>query len=132
MNINTIRLTPSAERDLDSIRDYSEKRYGIRIANAYEKLIAQALKDLKNDPLRFGSKQCSDIYKDMQSYHIRFSKNNANSIIKSPRHVVFYFTLKKNELLIARILHDSREPIRNMRDLHEEVMKKAILIDDKA
>lgn len=119
MSIKTLRLTHSAQNDLDEIRSYSEKNFGIKTANEYELLIAQAFKDLKNNPSRLGSKSCDNVYEGMHSYHIRHSKSNIALPIKSPRHIVFYILPQKEELVVARVLHDSRDPNLNMKELHD-------------
>jgi toxin ParE1/3/4 len=125
----SIRFTPSALADLREILEYSTKTHGVKTAKAYDKLINQAFQNLQADPLRGGSKECTEITEEMRSYHISLAKVTHSSPIKSPRHIVFYFTHthEGNKLVISRVLHDARDHTRFMEDMRRDMMEESKL-----
>lgn len=112
----TLRRTHKADQDLKEIRDYTVERYGRDAARAYTKLLRQAFKDIQENPHRLGSKERSDVSDHVRSYHVSLSKDRSQSTIKSPRHVVLYFLPKEDEVVISRVLHDSRDLARHLPD----------------
>ena len=101
--------TAKAESDLEDIRDYTIKKHGPKAAKAYTALLRQAFKDIREDPFRPGSHERPEIGVNVRSYHIALSKARAESNVKRPRHFVLYFLPKDNEVVVSRILHDSRD-----------------------
>jgi toxin ParE1/3/4 len=49
------RLSPTAERDIDAILEWSHVQFGEQGRLRYEALLAQAIKDVTEDPERAGS-----------------------------------------------------------------------------
>jgi len=119
------RITKKARSDLKEILKYSYRNHGEEMAFEYNKLINSSIELLEKDPFRPGSKERNEIASTMRSYHMRLAKEVVNSTIKSPRHMVFYFTADKNKLIISRVLHDARDHVRTMKEIRDEVMKKA-------
>lgn len=113
--IYKITRTTKAEIDIASIREYTLKNYGSVATKAYLDLLRQTFKDLLSDPFRPGSKERPDIAPLIRSYHISLSKRRTSSnFIKKPRHIVFYFLSKPDEIVVLRILHDSADLQRHL------------------
>lgn len=110
------RLTVSkpARTDLLNILEYTTDRYGRIIAHYYDMLLNQAIKDIRKDPYRLGSKHLPEIGKTIRSYHIASSRTRAGKTVKKPRHLIFYSLANENEVIILRILHDSRDTVRHI------------------
>lgn len=125
MNRRHLNLTKAADEDLLRIRAYSNDTHGSEMAEAYNSLIRQAFKDLAYDPYRAGSKARSDLADGIRSYHIKLSRKTARSSIRSPRHLVFYFTADEDKLVISRVLHDAQDFTRTMAEMRDHVMEYA-------
>ena len=120
-----VSITGPARGDLTDIRRYSVERYGRTIADAYNVLLKQAIRDVRDDPYRPGSKERSDIGENIRSYHTALSKVRAPSAIKSPRHFVLYFLPRDDEVVISRVLHDSRDLVRHIPADHLEQARQS-------
>lgn len=118
-------ITKEARSDIKNILKYSLENHGQKTADAYQNLIEAAFKQLQSDPYRPSSQIRHEIGDNIRSYHISLAKISAQSQIKSPRHVIFYFTVEDNALVISRILHDRQEPTRSMADIYRHVMERA-------
>ena len=105
--------TAKADSDLAEIRDYTVKHHGPQIAKAYNALLRQAFKDIRDDPFMPGSKVRSEIAANVRSFHISLSKYRAGSNVRSPRHFVLYFMPNNDEIVVSRVLHDSRDLARH-------------------
>ena len=123
----TIRLTDPARADIKSIYSYSKRTHGKKIADSYDGLIVQALKEIRKDPQRPGSRNRSDVAESFRSFHISLAKKMPSTQIKNPRHIIFYFTAEKDKIVVSRILHDARDHSRFMEDMRRDVMEQAKL-----
>ena len=117
-----LSITHPARSDLTDIRRYTIDRYGRAGADGYAALLKQAIRDVWEDPFRPGSRERPEIGASIRSYHIARSRERAALAVKSPRHFILYFLPHDNEVVISRVLHDSRELARHIPDDH---MKKA-------
>lgn len=116
-------VTAPARADLRNIRSYTVEHHGHRGADAYDALLKQALRDIRDDPLRPGSRDRPEIGAGIRSYHTAHSRARAGTRIGSPRHFVLYFLPRENEVVISRILHDSRDLARHVPQDHIEVAR---------
>lgn len=122
-----VDLTDPALADIEDILRYTLDKYGRKMAQDYDRLIRQALRDLGQNPMRPGSKARPEIHEAIRSYHISLSKTRAHSPIKSPRHLVLYFEASKDSsVVISRILHDTRDLSRHLPDQHKQTMDQGI------
>lgn len=117
-------VTAPARGDIKAIKLYSRKIHGRSKAKAYDDLIARALRDLQDDPLRLGSKPRPDIAQGLYTYHIRMSRKATGPTVASPRHLVLYFQPRADRIVISRILHDARDLPRHMPDDHRKAMQQ--------
>lgn len=116
----SLTLTDPARNDLLAIRDYTIKPHGCGVAGAYDAVLRQALKDIREDPYRPGSKERPEIGGNIRSFHISLSRKRAPSDVKSPRHFVLYFLPKEDEVAVSRVLHDARDLASHVPDQHRE------------
>jgi toxin ParE1/3/4 len=118
--MRTLIVTAPANSDLDDIREYTKRRYGTKGADAYDRVLEQALRDLQKDPYRIGTKDRAEIASNIRCYHTSFSLASSGSSVKSSRHFVFYFVPNEKEVVISRVLHDSRDLERLIPEKHKE------------
>ncbi len=115
-----LSITDPARSDLSDIRRYSLNRYGRTIADDYGELLKQAMRDIREDPFRPGSKERPEIGENIRSYHTALSRDRAASGIKSPRHFILYFLPNEDVVAVSRVLHDSRDLARHIPGDHLE------------
>lgn len=87
-------LTKSASADLKSIARYTQEQWGRRQRNAYLKEIDQVFHTLAKNPAM--GKTCDQIRRGYR----RFAH---------AAHVIYYKQVKKEDLLIVRILHSTMD-----------------------
>ncbi len=115
-----LTITNPARTDLLNIRVYTVSRYGRETANSYDTLLKQAIRDVREDPYRLGSKNRPEISKNIRSCHTMLSRARAGGTVKKPRHFIFYFLPNEDEIVISRVLHDSRDIVRHIPEEHLE------------
>lgn len=116
-------VTAPARFDLVDIRRYTRARHGMRAGDAYDGLLRQALRDLRDDPSRPGSRERPEIGAGIRSYHVARSRERAGSRIKAPRHFLLYFLPDDDTVVVSRVLHDSRDLARHIPDEHLQAAK---------
>jgi len=104
-----LSITAPARSDLTDIRKYTVHNYGRGGADAYDALLKQAIRDVREDTFRPGSKECTEIGPNVRSFHTALSRERSASDIKSPRHFILYFLPHDDEVAISRVLHESRD-----------------------
>lgn len=103
-------FTPLARQDLKEILRYSREQFGSDARQRYQYLVARALHDLIEDPLRVGSVDRHDWSPGLRSWHLRLSSLRVPTDIrvKEPRHLLFY-KLSAERLVVIRVLHEAME-----------------------
>lgn len=107
--MHSLRFTAAARADLRAIQTHTEKRFGAVARKRYTALLAQALRDLSENPARPGSLKRPDIGPDLLTYHISFSKNRSRTehgSVRAPRHLILYMLEEDSIVAILRVLHD--------------------------
>ena len=107
--MNRVIIAPSAQRDIDAIVDWSRKRFGVKPAVRYERLIEQAIFDVSEEPMRAGSVPIPELGATARSFHLRNSRKRAASPAnraKRPRHMLLYRNVGADAIEIARVLHE--------------------------
>lgn len=108
-------VTDSAKNDIRAILRWSLKEFGAAAALRYSDLIEQAIRDLRDDPSRPGSKERTELGTGVRTYHLLFSRDHvAGDRVKEPRHLLAYGLRKDGVIEVARVLHDSRELARHL------------------
>ncbi len=126
-----LSITNPARSDLTEIRRYTLNQYGRTTADAYGTLLKQAMRDIREDPFRPGSKERPEIGENIRSYHTALSRDRAASGIKSPRHFILYFLPHEDVVAVSRVLHDSRDLARHIPGDHLEKAEGIIPKRDK-
>ena len=127
-----LSITHPARADLTDIRRYIIDRYGRAVADAYDALLKQAIRDVWEDPYRPGSQERLDIGANIRSYHSALSRERSASKIKSPRHFILYFLPHDDEVAISRVLHDSRDLARHIPGDHLEKARDFAVKKDRS
>ena len=108
----------TAVADIVAIQAYTVRTHGREAASAYNRLLRQAFKDIREDPFRPGSKARPEIAAGVRTYHISFSRGRAASTVRRPRHVILYYQTGEDQIAISRVLHDSRDFARHLPNLN--------------
>lgn len=109
-----LRLSKSAQLDKDEIWLYTANTYNLEQADAYDKLLVQALRDIRTEPERPSSRKYPALGPEVRGYHISLSKKRSGARIRSPRHVVFYTLEFEDETIVLRILKDDMDARRHL------------------
>jgi toxin ParE1/3/4 len=115
-HLSVLRVSGPAQRDAADILAWSSRNFGAAAALRYEALLAQALKDIRNDPFRLGTKERPELkVKGVRTYHLFFSRDHVpGERVKEPRHFLLYRIGKDGAIEIGRILHNSRDLERHL------------------
>ncbi len=109
-----LTVTRPARSNLLNIRKYTIDRYGHATAHYYNTLLNQAIQDVREDPYHPGRKRLPEIGKTIHSYHIALSRTRVERTVKKPRHFIFYSLPNEDEVIVVRVLHDSRDATRHI------------------
>lgn len=90
----TYRLTPAAQRDLSSIWDYTEARWGLEQAEIYINEARSAIERVAVDPRR--GRSCEEVRTGYRKYSFG-------------SHVLFYVE-RADHIAIIRVLHQRMDP----------------------
>lgn len=96
--MNRFRLTPAAQRDLSSIWDFTQDRWGPRQAESYTRELRAAVERVAEDPRR--GRPCDEIREGYRRFGIG-------------SHVLFYVESTAG-VDIIRILHQRMDPTRHL------------------
>lgn len=108
-------VTGPAKDDIRAIIRWSLKEFGAAAALRYSDLIEQAVRNLRDDPMRPGAKERAELGNGVRTYHLKFSRNHvAGDRVKEPRHLLAYRIRKDDVIEVVRLLHDSRELVRHL------------------
>ncbi len=82
----------------------------------YEALILQAMRDIAVDPERPGTAARPDLMVEgVRTYHLSFSRMRASEPrVRTPRHLLIYRRDPTGTIVVARVLHDSRDLARHL------------------
>ena len=92
------RLTPAAERDLESIWTYTVQRWGVEQASRYTDFLTEAFEELTLSPET--APACDNI-------RLGYRRRNVE------RHVI-YFRMTDYGIAVVRILHDRMDASRHL------------------
>jgi toxin ParE1/3/4 len=110
----TVRFSGPAAKDYVSILKRSKKLHGEVAANRYTVLLNKALETIGTNPFA-GKPLKADKGHGALALHLRYVKQlvSREQRVKSPRHIVIYFTMAGDTVLISRILHDAMDVARH-------------------
>ena len=109
------RLSPAAERDLETILGWTHEQFGESVRLRYEALLVQAMLDVCADPTRAGCQARPELAKNAFTYHLAFSRDRvAQGRVRRPRHILLCRTARDGALEVGRVLHDSMDLARHL------------------
>lgn len=109
-----LRLSNAARDDKNLIWSYTASTYDLEQADAYDKLLVQALRDVRDEPERPSSLKHPEFGPLVRSYRIALSKKRSGTRIRSPRHLIYYTLKYQGIILVLRILKDDMDPRRHL------------------
>jgi toxin ParE1/3/4 len=110
-----IVLAIPARRDFAAIIKRSRKLFGSDAAKRYETLVAQALRDIRDNPTRLGSQTFPLLTaENVRIYRISLSRGRTSRPrVKDPRHFLLY-RISPGIIEVGRILDDVRDLPRHL------------------
>lgn len=109
------RLSRAAISDVADALLWSEDNFGSAAARRYRALVAAALDDVAEDPVRVGSVERPEIGVGVRTWHLRLSRQGAaEGAVKRPRHLLLYRIESDDMVAIGRLLHDRMDIERNV------------------
>jgi toxin ParE1/3/4 len=105
-----VRVSLVADRDIESILDWSLNQLGPDARERYRALIDAALADIAADADRVGVRRRDELRRDIRPYHLASSRDRvAGSLgkVRRPRHLVIFSVLDAATVLIVRVLHEA-------------------------
>jgi toxin ParE1/3/4 len=115
------RLSAPAEADIIDLLVYTHERFGDVARQRYEALLVAALRDIAADPQRPGSVARSELGLAVRSYHLRHSRGRARTpdgLVRRPRHLLLYRTVRPGIIGWGRVLYDGMEIERHLPRLY--------------
>jgi len=111
-----ILLSGPARRDIAAIIRRSLREFGEAASLRYEALISQALRDLRSDPERPGSKENFEVMVEgARTYDLGFSRSRvAGARVKTPRHFLLYRKVDPFVIEVSRVLDESCDLVRHL------------------
>ena len=106
----TVRLTATAARDFQHIIEWTVEHFGELQALVYAETLSLAIETLMDGPSTPGAKQRDDILKGVYSLHV------ARQGRKGRHFVMFRAASNSNAIEVLRLLHDSMDLPRHLRD----------------
>jgi toxin ParE1/3/4 len=113
------RLSPQAERDIESILAWSQAEFGEKARLRYEALLLRALLDLADSPDRPGSQDRPELAPGARTYHLRHSRDRVKKStgqVQRPRHFLLFRVLDDGTVEVGRVLHDAMDLARHLPD----------------
>jgi len=96
--VTSLRLLPSAQRDLDAIWDYTAAAWGVDQAESYVQTLARDMERLRHYP------QLGRVH---PSRHAAFRK------LPSGHHIIFYIVVH-SAVEVVRVLHERMDASRQL------------------
>jgi toxin ParE1/3/4 len=109
-----VKLSSAADKDYFRILKRSKKLHGDEASRRYAALLDKALETIGMNPFA-GKPLARDRVHGALALHLRSVKRLVapDQRVKTPRHIVIYFTVASDTVLISRILHDAMDVSRH-------------------
>jgi toxin ParE1/3/4 len=111
-------VAPAAVEDIESILAWTHERFVERARLRYEALLIRAIIDIADQPNRAGSSRRPEIAAFARTYNLAHSRKRVTGgvgRVKQPRHFILYRTRADGTVEIGRVLHDSFDLRRHLR-----------------
>ena len=102
-----VRLARGAVNDIRRILIHSEAEFGAVTRARYKALLDQAMRDLAEDPARFGVRPIPDVRPGYFVYHLKWSKPRApGPAVGRPRHLLVFSVDAPGDVVLAAVVHE--------------------------
>lgn len=109
------RLAAPAQLDLASILATSADRWGIDGQQRYASVLADAMRQVADEPQGPLTKSRTELRSGVRSFHERFARRAADAAkVKRPVHVLYYRVAERGVIEIVRVLHERMDPSRHL------------------
>ncbi|MBX3176337.1 MAG: type II toxin-antitoxin system RelE/ParE family toxin [Candidatus Hydrogenedentes bacterium] len=102
-----LKFSSAARQDLVAIQATSRRLFGPEQAVRYKLLIAQALRDIDDEPERPDSQARPVLGERFRSYRVELSRKRSGTGVKRSHHIIVYVSLSGDFVGVSRILHDA-------------------------
>jgi toxin ParE1/3/4 len=111
------RLARPAQIDLANILATSAERWGTDGRQRYSAVLADAMRQVADEPEGPLTKKRSDLRSGIRSFHIRYARRSADTAkVKRPVHVLYYRVAQGGVIEIVRVLHERMDPSRHLEE----------------
>ena len=111
------RLARPAQLDLGSILAASAERWGIDGQQRYAAVLADAMRQVADEPQGPLTKNRTELRSGIRSFHVRHARRSADSEkVRRPVHVLYYRVAQQGVIEIVRVLHERMDPSRHLDD----------------
>jgi toxin ParE1/3/4 len=109
------RLARPAQIDLANILATSVERWGPEGRHRYAAILANAMRQVANEPEGPLTKKRTELRSGIRSFHIRHVRRSADPAkVRRPVHVLYYRVAQEGVIEILRVLHEKMDPSRHL------------------
>ncbi len=109
------RLARPAQVDLASILATSAERWGIDGRQRYAAILADAMRQVADEPKGPLTKNRTDLRSGVRSFHLRHAHRSADAAkVRRPVHVLYFRVAQPGVIEIVRVLHERMDPSRHL------------------
>jgi plasmid stabilization system protein ParE len=85
-------------------------RWGVAGGRRYEALLAAAIRQLAFAPEGPGTRQRTDLPRDLRSFHLRHTWIASLDQVRAPVHVIYHRVPKADLIEVVAVLYDRMDP----------------------
>jgi toxin ParE1/3/4 len=109
------RLARPAQIDLANILATSAERWGPDGRQRYAAVLANALRQVADEPEGPLMKKRTELRSGIRSFHVRYAHRSADAAkVRRPVHVLYYRVAQEGVIEIVRVLHEKMDPGRHL------------------
>jgi toxin ParE1/3/4 len=109
------RLARPAQIDLANILATSAERWGAEGRQRYAAVLADAIRQVAEEPEGRLTKKRSELRSRIRSFHVRYARRSRDTAkVRRPVHVLYYRVAQKGVIEIVRVLHEKMDPSRHL------------------
>ena len=109
------RLARPAQIDLANILATSAERWGDDGRQKYAAVLADAMRQVANEPGGPLTKKRAELRSGIRSFHVRHARRSAATAkVRRPVHVLYYRVAQEGVIEIVRVLHEKMDPSRHL------------------
>jgi len=111
------RLARPAQIDLANILATSAERWGTDSCQRYAAVLADAMRQIADEPEGPLTKRRTELRSGIHSFHIRHARRASDAAkVRRPVHVLYYRVAREGVIEIVRVLHEKMDPSRHLEE----------------